>query len=132
MTRTVRPLPNDRSRARCPDCGRLVAITRAGRLATHYRDKKCPGYKVEVVDGPEPPSVERLACLLHDIKHMLVRVAAGDAQPRPHEQDRIDAMRWLPEIEAELAKLPAPKTRVIAAGALGGADPVEHYYEDHE
>lgn len=129
MARTVRPLKNDRSRARCPDCGMYVAITRGRRLATHYRDKKCPGHKVEVVDGPEPPSVERLACLLHNTKHLLERVAAGEATPRPHEQDRIDALRWLPEIEAELAKLPTPKARILESGELGGADTVEHYYQ---
>lgn len=73
-----------------------------------------------------------LAALLHNVRHLLVRVEQGNAPPRPHEQDRIDAARWLPGIDQALAELPTPKTRLIPAGELGGADAIERYYEDND
>lgn len=67
----------------------------------------------------------RLAALLHNVRHLLVRCSQGNAPPRPHEQDRLDALRWLPEIEAALTELPQPKTRASECGGM-----VERYYDD--
>jgi len=71
----------------------------------------------------------QLAALVHNVKHLLVRLEVG---AKPHKQDATDARRWLPQIEQLLSELPEPKRRVIEAGELGGAGPVEHYYEDSE
>lgn len=109
--------------------GRRVEIT------ARYVDGATP---TEIIGFERELRVERerhllqLAALLHNVRHLLVRVEGGKAPKRPHEQDRIDAARWLPEIDRALAELPKPKTRIIPAGELGGADPVEYYFEDQD
>lgn len=126
MNRTARPIAGQPGLARCPDCGEPIAITRRLKLAAHTRSPTCPGSGLDVSSEPEPePEPMRLAALLHNVKHLLYRVAAGQLPPRPHEQDRLDAARWLAEIESELAKYPKPNSRVSECGGM-----IEHYYED--
>jgi len=70
-----------------------------------------------------------LLATVHNLVH-LIRIAEHGG--RPHEQDRLDAARWLPDLERQLKALPEPETRLIPAGAFGGADPIEHYYPEIE
>lgn len=74
----------------------------------------------------EPTTTLELAALLHNVQHLIYRLSIGAKQ---HQQDVIDARRWLPEIERALKGLPEPLSRVAVAGDLGGADCIERYYE---
>lgn len=127
-------------RERCETCGRLVAGDIDWAELEHHEceEDPCPhgaglcwGSNCETESPAElrdqlessREQALRLAALLHNVKHLLARVAAGDAPPRPHEQDRLDASRWLPDIERELELLPAPESRLIDQGRA-----VERYY----